>query len=51
MKVDAAENGILISGRPLQVVFVLDEDETIYVIHARPLSKREKRRLRRREKR
>ena len=40
-----------LGGRLLQVVFVLDEDETIYVIHARPLSEREKRRLRRREKR
>ena len=37
-------------GRFLQVVFVLDEDETIYVIHARPLTDREKRRYRRRKK-
>jgi uncharacterized DUF497 family protein len=34
-------------GRLLQVVFVLDDDESIYVIHARPLTDREKRRLRR----
>jgi uncharacterized DUF497 family protein len=34
-------------GRPLQVVFVLDEDETVYVIHARPLTEAEKRRMRR----
>jgi uncharacterized DUF497 family protein len=33
-------------GRFLQVVFVLDEDDTIYVIHARPLTEREKRRYR-----
>lgn len=38
-------------GRLVQVVFVLDDDETIYVIHARPLTEREKRRLRRRRKR
>ncbi len=37
-------------GRFLQVVFVLDEDDTVYVIHARPLTKREKRRLRRRRR-
>ena len=37
-------------GRFLQVVFVLDEDDTVYVIHARPLTKREKRRLRRRKR-
>lgn len=34
-------------GRPVQVIFVLDEDETIYVIHARPLTDGEKRRFRR----
>jgi uncharacterized protein len=35
-------------GRPLQVVFVLDDDGTVFVIHARPLDKRkEKRRFRR----
>jgi uncharacterized DUF497 family protein len=38
-------------GRYLQVVFVLDEDETVFVIHARPLTDPEKRRLRRRKKR
>ena len=37
-------------GRFLQVVFVLDEDETVFVIHARPLTEREKRRLRRRKR-
>jgi uncharacterized DUF497 family protein len=34
-------------GRPLQVVFVIDPDDSIYVIHARPLTEREKRRYRR----
>ena len=37
-------------GRFLQAIFVLDEDETIYVIHARPLTDQEKRRYRRRKK-
>jgi uncharacterized protein len=35
-------------GRFLQVIFVLDEDESVFVIHARPLTDREKRRYRRR---
>jgi uncharacterized DUF497 family protein len=34
-------------GRLLQVVFVLDDDGTLFVIHARPLTEREKRRYRR----
>lgn len=38
-------------GRFLQVVFVLDEDMTVFVIHARPLTEPEKRRYRRRKKR
>jgi hypothetical protein len=38
-------------GRFLQVVFVLDEDMTVFVIHARPLTEPEKRRNRRRKKR
>jgi uncharacterized DUF497 family protein len=38
------------SGRCLQVVFVWDDDESIFVIHARPLTKREKRRFRRRKR-
>jgi len=33
-------------GRFLQVIFVLDEDE-VFVIHARPLNDKEKRRYRR----
>ena len=34
-------------GPLLQVVFVLDDDGTVYVIHARPLTDREKRHYRR----
>jgi uncharacterized DUF497 family protein len=34
-------------GRPVQVVFVLDPDDTIFILHARPLTEREKRRFRR----
>lgn len=37
-------------GRPIQAIFVLDEDETIYVIHARPLTDNEKRRFRHKSK-
>ena len=36
------------SGRLLQVVFVIDPDNTVFVIHARPLTEREKARYRRR---
>jgi uncharacterized DUF497 family protein len=38
-------------GRILQVIYVLDPDDTIFVIHARPLTEREKRRYRRRKPR
>ncbi|MFI5379316.1 MAG: BrnT family toxin [Tepidisphaerales bacterium] len=38
------------NGGYLQVVFVLDPDETIYVIHSRPLTDKEKRNLRRKWK-
>ena len=34
-------------GRYLQVIFVLDDDDTVYVIHARPLDDHEKRVFRR----
>ena len=34
--------------RLLQVVFVIDEEDGVFVIHARPLSEREKRRFRKR---
>jgi uncharacterized DUF497 family protein len=37
-------------GRLLQVVFVIDADDTVFVIHARPLTEGEKRRYRRRVK-
>lgn len=37
-----------LGARLLQVIFVLDEDDSIYVIHARPLTDREKHRFRRR---
>jgi uncharacterized DUF497 family protein len=38
-------------GRLLQVIFVYDDDgETGYVIHARPLTEREKKRYRRRKR-
>lgn len=37
-------------GRHLQVIYVLDDDASVYVIHARFLTDREKRRLRRRRK-
>jgi uncharacterized DUF497 family protein len=35
-------------GRWLQVVFIFDPVDTVYVIHARPLTQREKKRERRR---
>jgi uncharacterized DUF497 family protein len=35
-------------GRLLQVVYVVDPEDTIYVIHARPLDEGEKRHFRRR---
>ena len=38
-------------GRFLQVIYVLDPDDTVFVMHARPLTDREKRRYRRRKRR
>ena len=35
-------------GRLLQVIYVLDPDDTVFVIHARPLTGREKKHYRRR---
>ena len=35
-------------GRALQVVFIVDENDTLYVIHARDLTRREKHQFRRR---
>jgi hypothetical protein len=37
-------------GRYLQVVYVVGEDDRLFVIHARPLTNREKKRLRRRRR-
>ena len=34
-------------GRLLQVIFFIDEDDFVYVIHARPLTEKEKGRFRR----
>lgn len=34
-------------GELLQVIFVLDDDGTVFVVHARPLTEAEKRRRRR----
>lgn len=34
-------------GRLLQVVFLIDPDDTVFIIHARPLSEKERRRYRR----
>ena len=34
-------------GRLLQVIFVLDDDGTVFIIHARPLTQKEKQRYRR----
>jgi uncharacterized DUF497 family protein len=38
------------NGRLLQVVFVIDPDDSIFVIHARDLTGKEKKRFRRRLK-
>jgi uncharacterized DUF497 family protein len=38
------------SGRLLQVVYVIDPSDAVFVIHARPLTEREKKRYRRRVK-
>jgi uncharacterized DUF497 family protein len=35
------------AGDLVQVIFVLDEDGSAYILHARPLTEREKRRYRR----
>lgn len=37
-------------GRYLQVIFVLDPDPTVYVIHARPLTEAERRNFRRKKR-
>ena len=38
--------GRSVGGRLLQVVYVLDEDDEVFVIHARPLTEDEKSRFR-----
>ena len=38
------------NGRLLQVVFVIDPDDSIFVIHARDLTDKEKKRFRRRHR-
>ncbi len=43
--------GATAAGRLLQVVFLLDEDDMVFIIHARPLTEKEKRRRRRRRRR
>jgi uncharacterized DUF497 family protein len=43
--------GQTLAGRYLQVVFVLDPDDVVYVIHARSITDAEKRRYRRRRRR
>jgi len=43
----ATVRGQLPSGEYLQVAFILDPDDTLYVIHARPLTESEKRQFRR----
>jgi len=37
--------------RYLQVIYLLDPDDTVFIIHARPLTDPEKRRFRRRRRR
>lgn len=53
MKVDDEKRlvwGPTASGRYLQVVYLIDIENSIFVIHARPLSDREKKRWRRRRR-
>ncbi len=45
-----AVRGQSASGVYIQVMYTLDPDDTVYVIHARPLTDREKRRFRRRRR-
>jgi uncharacterized DUF497 family protein len=37
-------------GRFIQVAYIIDDDGTLFVIHARPLTESDKRRLRRRRR-
>jgi len=48
---DEAEIVVTQAKRPYpQVIYILDEDGTIYIIHARPMTDREKRRYRRKRR-
>jgi uncharacterized DUF497 family protein len=38
------------AGRFVQVIYVVDDDGTLYIIHARPLTERQKRSLRKRQR-
>jgi uncharacterized DUF497 family protein len=38
-------------GRYLQVIYVFDSDDVAYVVHARPLTNRERQKLRRKRRR
>ena len=40
--------GSTAEGKFLQVVFVMDEEDSVFIIHARPLTDKEKKRYRRR---
>ncbi len=44
------EWGATATGRSLQVIYLLDADDCVFVIHARPLTDNEKRRYRRRRR-
>jgi uncharacterized DUF497 family protein len=37
------------SGRPIQVIYLVDDDEALFIIHARPLTHQERRRRRRKK--
>jgi uncharacterized DUF497 family protein len=37
-------------GRFVQVIYVVDKDGALYIIHARPLTERQKKQLRRKQK-
>ena len=40
--------GPTLTGRAIQAIYLVDPDDTLFVIHARPLSPKERRRRRRR---
>jgi len=43
--------GPMTGGKVIQVIYLVDPDETLFVIHARPLTANERRRRRRRRRR